>query len=864
MLRLRFAGLVVFNGFVAALAAAACGSDGGSDIPPTTTTGLDGGGSSSTSTSGGSSGAASSSGGSSGGSSGTSSSGGINDGGADADADATVIVPIQGLDDTFGTNGGYTPTNAFAGHDYLNTIVRQSTGKIVTVGLNDFDPYNTNNDFADLVLGRFTTAGAVDTTFGNAGTRITHVGMAMTPLAATVQTDDKILVVGRTLTPGASGFQRVIVRFTADGALDATFGGGSGFVVDGYGNLHGVGVQSDGKILVADTNGAAMSVIRYSAAGVRDNTYGTMGVGSAGSGQATFGLVVQSDDKAVIAGQVYDNTISKYVSVVARLTTGGVLDTSFNTTGRATAPAPTGTANTVRSFDIDDQGRFILESSNANGESLYTRFTSAGLDATFGTGGTITLSNVHNGFLPEAGGKLLVAYRSPGPATELRRYDSAGALDTTYNGTGSSATPLPVWVFLTKLLRAPNGDGFAGGGGALTGGGRSYMVVSHTAADGTVDSNYGPSGRAVTGSGASRENPLGVAVQSDGKIVVAGGFKDFWHRTFIQRYTAGGLPDTTFGTNGFKETSDVADFQFSGFALTPAGKFLMALGPTTQDEFAVVQYNADGTRDNAYGSQGKALLAAGVSTNQGPRGIVVDNDVALVRFTTAGLPDTTFGGGTGYVKSSFTNTANTYEALQVAAVRADGKIVAAGQTNNNMVVARYEANGTPDNTFDTDGFATFGKAYFKATAVLLQPDDKIIVVGLQSVAFVHTLIIARITSAGALDTTWNGTGLVEVPLNDALLNEVYAPAVRNADGTVLVGVATAAATGSHLDMIVSRYTTAGVLDGTFGTGGKLTLALSSGDDVPTAFALQPDGKLVVTGRTWTATGGNDALLLRLK
>lgn len=106
------------------------------------------------------------------------------------------------------------------------------------------------------------------------------------------------------------------------------------------------------------------------------------------------------------------------------------------------------------------------------------------------------------------------------------------------------------------------------------------------------------------------------------------------------------------------------------------------------------------------------------------------------------------------------------------------------------------------------------------------------------------------------------SGLVEAPLTDVALSEGYAPAVRQADGSIMV--ATAAASGPQLEMVVSRYTTAGVLDATFGTSGKLTLALSGGDDVPSALALQTDGKLVVTGRTWTATGGSDVALLRLK
>src|SRR5688500_140395 len=82
--------------------------------------------------------------------------------------------------------------------------------------------------------------------------------------------------------------------------------------------------------------------------------------------------------------------------------------------------------------------------------------------------------------------------------------------------------------------------------------------------------------------------------------------------------------------------------------------------PQRNDDCAAPQYNADDTKDEDYGAEGVAELEASLSSNQGPRGMTldaagrallvgaVDNDVGLVRFTTTGAPDTTFGGGTGW------------------------------------------------------------------------------------------------------------------------------------------------------------------------------------------------------------------------
>jgi hypothetical protein len=81
---------------------------------------------------------------------------------------------------------------------------------------------------------------------------------------------------------------------------------------------------------------------------------------------------------------------------------------------------------------------------------------------------------------------------------------------------------------------------------------------------------------------------------------------------------------------------------------------------------------------------------------------------------------------------------------------------------------------------------------------------------------------------------------------------------------VLVAIASGSSADQHHDMVVLRFTSSGVVDTTFGASGKLALPLSIGDDVLTGLAVQADGKVLVTGRTFTPLGGTDVALLRLK
>jgi uncharacterized delta-60 repeat protein len=222
---------------------------------------------------------------------------------------------------------------------------------------------------------------------------------------------------------------------------------------------------------------------------------------------------------------------------------------------------------------------------------------------------------------------------------------------------------------------------------------------------GDLDTSFGSTGKVLTvffdGSAASA-----VAIQSDGKIVVAG--------SALVRYNADGTLDTTFGDQG-----KVTTFCCGALAIQPDGK----------------------------------IVGAGVS------GVSPGNvDFALVRYLPNGTLDTTFSGD-GTVTTDFGN--GRLDGAWAIVLQPDGKIVVVGASrvegdsaSEDVALARYLPNGSLDATFSGDGkvLTDLGSGEGDvATAVALQPDGKIVVAG-----FTHRgdFALARYLSNGTLDTTF--------------------------------------------------------------------------------------------------------------
>lgn len=237
---------------------------------------------------------------------------------------------------------------------------------------------------------------------------------------------------------------------------------------------------------------------------------------------------------------------------------------------------------------------------------------------------------------------------------------------------------------------------------------------------------------------------------------------------------------------------------------------------------------------------------------------------AVVRYTITGSLDITFN-DTGIVTTPIGsyNTGNvaipvgTFATAYSLAFQPDGKIVAAGgsksNTGDDFAVARYTTSGELDSTFNNSGIVTTSiiSGVNSGFTPLIQPDGKIVVSGYSERKrskynqVEYNFAVVRYTPTGTLDSTFNGTGIVTASIG--ISDDMGIGAALQPDGKI-VAVGSSKSGGGDYDFAVVRYTSDGHLDPFFNNGaGFITTTISSGADGATRVAIQPDGKLVVVG-----------------
>jgi len=391
--------------------------------------------------------------------------------------------------------------------------------------------------------------------------------------------------------------------------------------------------------------------------------------------------------------------------------------------------------------------------------------------------------------------------------------------------------------------------------------------------DGVLDGTFNSTGKVTTSFGSGYDGGKSIAIQSDGKIVVAGVYPHGTDDDFaVVRYLSDGTLDATFGTGGKVTTSIGAnrDAAYS-IAIQSDGKIVVAglSSDGAKNHFAVVRYTSTGTLDNTFDSDGIVTTVVGSSDNpaysvaiqsdgkivvSGYAHIGLNDDFAVVRYNSNGSLDTGFGTG-GIVTTNF---GSGVAAGNSVAVQLDGKIVVAGYYNtggmaNDFAVVRYNSDGSLDNTFDTDGKVTtaIGSVSDVGYSVAIQSDGKIIVGGYAHIGTTDDFAVIRYTSAGALDNTFDADGKVTTDFGSGT-DWGYSVALQ-LDGKIVVA---GFGYSSGTKIAVARYNSDGTLDTGFDTDGKVTTAIGSSGDYGNCVALQSDGKIVVAGNSYV--NGSDA------
>lgn len=337
--------------------------------------------------------------------------------------------------------------------------------------------------------------------------------------------------------------------------------------------------------------------------------------------------------------------------------------------------------------------------------------------------------------------------------------------------------------------------------------------------------------------------------------------------------------DATFSGDGLTSIAiGVGSDQARGIAIQSDGRYVVAgwseAGGGNYD-FAVVRFNTDGSLDSSFSGDGKQTTSIGAGADkaygvaiQSDGKIVVagsthngsNDDFAIVRYDVNGSLDTGFSGD-GIQTTSLSASDDDATAL---AIQADGKILAVGTSNTSFAVARYDSTGLLDSTFDADGRYTgkFGSSNSVANAIALQSDGKIIVAGYGYSGTTWDFGVARLTAAGVLDGTFSGDGKTLFHLNSTSSSpeEFTAIAIQPDGKLLLTGRTVGAAAGDTFDAVLMRLDSSGNPDASFGGGdGIVTLNRSSWDEFDSV-VVQADGKILAGGSVKTGLG--EALIAR--
>jgi len=619
-----------------------------------------------------------------------------------------------------------------------------------------------------------------------------------------IQSDGKILVGGLFTTYNGTTRNRII-RLNSDGSIDNAFNIGTGF----DSSVQVIQLQSDGKILVGGQftsyNGTTSNrIIRLNSDGSIDNAFN---IGSGFNGIANS-IQIQSDGKILLSGQftTYNGTTSNRI---IRLNSDGSIDNTFN--------IGTGFNNDARIRRQSD-GKILVSGSfttyNGITSNRIIRLNSDGsIDTSFNIGTGFDGQTFSNNI--QSDGKILIGgffntYNGTSRSNFIR-LNSDGSIDNTFNiGTGFNSS--------ISIIEQQLDGKILVGGGFTTYNGTSINRFIRLDSDGSRDNTFS------IGTGFN-SNPSTIQIQSDGKILVGGGFTTY-NGTSINNFIG-------LNSNGSIDTGFVADTSItlpsvvtSSFLInsnpffTPNATFSIGTGFNNTVFFITTQ------------SDGKILVGGSFTTYNGT------TSNRIIRLNSDGSIDNTFNIGTGFN--------STVETIQI---QPDGKILVGGSftSYNGTTINRFirlNSDGSRDDTFSI-GTGFGGNGVVRTIAI--QSDGKILFGG-DFTSYNGTNInrIIRLNSDGSIDNTFSvGNGFDGRPWVIQI----------QSDGKILVGGGFTFYNGPSSNRII-RLNTDGSRDDTFSIGTGFS------SDVET-IQIQLDGKILVGGNFTSYNGTTNNRIIRL-
>jgi uncharacterized delta-60 repeat protein len=364
------------------------------------------------------------------------------------------------------------------------------------------------------------------------------------------------------------------------GSLDPTFAdGGTTTLVQGtFSTIHALAIQPDGQVVVVggagDSRRSTFAVARYDRHGVLDPTFSGDGrirtrIGDSPSADA---VVVQTDGRIVVAGQASSPTYRDEIAMVRYLPDGS-LDRSFGDNGRVTATKIGGVSvSGITSLALDANGR-IVAAAYADDGSKYD----------FG----------------------------------VIRFTSDGSLDPTFSGDGVAIAQFRHDALVGSIAIQSDGKIVLAGGARFHG---SRFALARLRPDGALDGTFSDDGKRTIGFGGRGSYGGDVALQGDGKIVVAGSVRHGPRSAYGQlsialaRLDADGTLDPSFAGDGRRTTTGDGNLRAAAVTIQTDGKIVVG-GQSTPtideypDDFAVARYLTDGSLDPSFGRGGVTVTS---------------------------------------------------------------------------------------------------------------------------------------------------------------------------------------------------------------------------------------------------------------
>jgi len=687
----------------------------------------------------------------------------------------------------------------------------QSDGKIVVISSMDdstkYDP-DTDSYRSYFALARYKPDGSIDSSFAEDGLQTTSFGFYNDGYSVVIQKDGKIMAAG------SSDSKLALARYNTDGSLDKTFDGDGKLTTTSAGAFASLAVQADGKIVVAGTlystydpnSGQYLSdfaVVRYNTDGSLDNTFSNDGMQTTDFGSefnVAEAAVIQSDGKIVVGGYFVKNYMG--IFALARYNSDGSLDKSFSGDGKQATGFGLSSAAGIYAIAIQSDGKIVVAGDCLNSNNSQVNYLSVArykndgsLDKSFSDDGKIldfgseNTSNKAFTVAIQNNGKI-VAGGSFNSRTALARYNTDGSPDKTFDKDGKLIDGFHSGntIFSSTAVQK---DGKAVAVGRTWNGSNFDFAIARYNTDGSLDKTFSSDGKQTTDFAGKDDYANSVAIQNDGKTVVAGYSNSFGSNNIpifsVARYNVDGSLDNTFDGDGKLQTNfEQASQKANSVAIQSDGKIVVAGSAEIKDSygyytnsFALARYNADGSLDNTFDKDGKQTV------------VFFDSD-------SAELPG---------------------RATSVA-IQNDGKVAIGGivgeYDNESTLVARFNTNGSLDNTFGFEGKAYTGGSDAKSFSIALQQDGKIVAGGFYDYRGYNGNFVRRLTTNGKPDSSFSSDGREDTEFEfnyDAIQFdfsswEKKAVAIQS-DGKIIV-------TGGAF----TRYKSDGTLDSTFGKDGK--------------------------------------------